>query len=280
MKFILTLIALILIEFSAALPLSKSKKGQDCLIKYLKEKGMLEEEFLTTNSLSGCDLATRLVIPEMINLHLAKLSEAGIINADCVAMELRKSGIYDFMLKENVIESTNLLDLDEITRRLRDVRITIKDILDNASTNCDSDHTFAGLYNNYLGIKNETLVVLQNNYCYAKFAVDEKLIEIGDLNINPGNINIAAVNCNQIVSEQKTIIIATIIEKYNKKNVPQHQIDCVLNAFSEGKAVEKSIALEVLEELKISLEMKKRNREKLTCEMEGIFFTGLECLKK
>ncbi|CRK92413.1 CLUMA_CG005972, isoform A [Clunio marinus] len=273
MKGVYIILLFCLFELSA----SDKDTGITCLIKYLKDHGRLEEDFPLPQKpahAQACDAVVRLVLPTIEREFLSKLSEKESIKSDCVSAQLKKGGLLDYLIKEEVIESSTDLSNQEVMKKLAETRETIKGILDNAAVFCNSDATYAGLFDKYLGLKNESLSALQSHYCMAKYVIDEEIIDVGNVNINPSNIDTAAANCDTVISNAKAEVEAQLRDKYKEQNLSQSKINCIMRSFRRNKMFENSIALGALENLEISLETKRENKERVENKMES-FVTGV-----
>lgn len=238
-----------------------------CMIKTLKEKRLLNSDFPYPQPPAMCFLIES-VISTMEDGFYTKFDEKDTINADCVKKELKDHEFIYYVLKKEMIETSNQLLKENIYEMLNQNQNDIKKVLNEAAEACHSDSTWAGIFDELLDITNTSKPVLEQNYCYLKTSIDKNLIFIGNFDINPHKIDTSKVDCDAVIEGIKAEIDEKIRNEYQKKDIPNHQIDCVINSFKNSRFYDVTIALESLEKNKVDPIVRGKNKEKLTPQLQ------------
>jgi hypothetical protein len=255
--------------------------GNSCIINYLKEKNKLSEDFPSprTPDLIKC----RLVMPLILkNLNIAlktKMKEREDIQVDCIMRHLNNSNALDFMLMREIVPMSRDLDNSEIMQKTRNATKILRKILVNSARKCESDITYGGLFDDILGIQNLSLPLLQHNYCYTRYAIENKLIEVKHVNMNPRRISIKDVNCEEIIQLNQVARERQLLEKLNKRDISKEQIQCIMDKYRSERAFDSNVALEVIDLLHISYEEKRSNRENIAVQLENFIESIFACNK-
>lgn len=273
------IVALVLIFWVKVLLTADVDSGNACIIEYLKHKGKLGSDFPAPNrTLSGCDFAMRITVSATRKYVASMLAEKPSIVADCVTTQLEKADFVDYLLKEQIIESSRHLPFEQIVSNRNEVKTTIKGILAHAASTCNSDATYAGLYDKYLNNRNRTESDFQENYCFAKYANDTNTIQIRNVNINPENIDVSLLDCNPVIEKERERIERKLNKNFKERKLSQAIIDCVMKSIKSGNMFEKIIALNVLNNLKLSLDVKRNNTERISKDIKEISMNILRCV--
>lgn len=240
-----------------------------CMIHDLKQKGLLEEDFPFPGSPTGCFLlSTFLSITE--DLITNQFDKHESINADCVKPKFRQYKLYDYLMMNEVVEKSKQISKEKADELMKVARKEIKDVIDKAAEDCNSDPTWAGLMDNVLGIKNTTLIVLQQDYCFLKNSIDKKLINVGEVKMNPENIDIHNLNCDEFIQNHMNEVIRNLRKVFEEKALRTDQIDVLINILKTGNFFDVQIAIVVIEKLDISLELLRENKQGLARILEEI----------
>jgi hypothetical protein len=98
------------------------------------------------------------------------------------------------------------LEKEEINKLLDINKEDIKRELNAAAEVCHIDPKWGGAFDEYLGISNTSQSVLEQNYCFLKTSIDNNLIDIKNIDVNPNNIDTSVINCEAII-ESKNVEI-------------------------------------------------------------------------
>lgn len=257
------------------------EEGNSCIIQYLKSKKKLSDEF--PYDVQPDSVKCRLIIPSILRqLEVAiysKLSEKADIKVDCILAHLKNTSGLDYMLMREVVPMTKKLDNSEITQKNRNATKVLRRILINGANKCQSDKSYSGLFDDILGLQNLSLPVLQHNYCFTKYAIENKLVEVKHVNINPRRISIANVNCEEMIDALQSSKERQLLNRLNQKKFTSDHIQCIMDKYRSLKAFDSNIALEVVDFLHVSYEEKRDNRERIANQLEAYIKSVYNCAK-
>ncbi|CAG9798992.1 unnamed protein product [Chironomus riparius] len=278
MKFAVGFLSLIVIIFQVKC-VSAEDESQACMIKILKEKELLNEDFSYPRQPTRCFLAA-IIITAMEDGFYSKFDNEEGINADCVKSELKKKNLVYHLIKKDIIESSKTLSEEEIKSLLNENKETMKSILNSAAKACKSDDKWGGIFDDVLDIKNTTHAALESNYCCLKTSIDKNLIKIENIDVNPYNFDTSNVDCNAIIENKKNDIVRKFRAKYNESGLSQNKINCIVNNLNESNFFDTTIALKTLEKIDLEPFVRAENKRKLSNKIEagitGIFSCMIE----
>jgi hypothetical protein len=258
----------------------KSDRSDDdadaCMIKILMDKGLLNRDFPYSGTPSSCYLM-QTIISSLENGFYEKFDEKESIKADCVKQELKNNDFVYQVTKKEMIEKSKLISREEINQMLDENKKDIKKVLNDAAEDCDSDPTWAGIFDEYLDITNTSKPVVEQNYCSLKTSIDKNLIDIGDFNINPHNIDTSKVDCDAIIEDMKTESNEKIRSEYKKKGISNDKVECVMNSLKNSQFFDVLIAISGLEKNNIDPAVRAQNKEKLNSQLQSGFIGLFSC---
>lgn len=275
----LTIITLALFGFNEAAQL---EEGNACIIQHLKNKKKLSQDFPydTQPDSVKCRLVMPLILKHLEAALLQKLSEKDQdIKVDCIMGHLKNVSALDYMLMREIIPMSRSLENSEITQKTRNTTKVLRRILINGANKCGSDRSYSGLFDDILGLQNMSLEVLQHNYCFTKYAIENKLIEVKHINLNPRRIPTINLNCEEMIDIQQITKERQLLSRLNERNLSNEEVQCVMDKYRSEKAFDSNVALEVVDFLHISYEEKRANREKIANLLEKYIKSVFTCKK-
>lgn len=254
--------------------------GNACVVQYLKDKGRLEDDFPAPASIevAKCRLVMPIIIKAFEGALCAKLTEKESIKADCVMKEIKHGGALEFMLMQEVVVMTAGLDEDDSRQKLEDIKENLRLIFESAAKICDSDPTYAGLFDDVLEIKNESMAVLRQNYCFTKFVIESKLIDVTDVDVNPKKIVTSNIDCTALIKSNRIERERKLLDTLKSKNLSREQTQCIRDKFQIERAFDSNLALEVIDQLDVSLEVRRINRENIAKQLENFIKSVFNCV--
>lgn len=256
------------------------RDGQACVGQYLKQKLKLTESFPSAESpLSMC----RLVIPVIVQTLNAnvkyQVAKEFPNEVDCLTDEFENKDGVDYLLKLDLIRSSSLLSDSAKSNPLEETSSEFKDMLEQIAVQCLVDESnFVKIFNENLGIKNETLAAHQNQYCLAKYAlVDNQLLEVSIVENNPHHIDTNSVNCEHLIDIERSNAEKELKDKLSATETGQRSLDCVMNAFRNGNMFDSRVALKVLSTLDVTSQEKKRETNKISKKLSAFALTTFTC---
>lgn len=250
--------------------------GNACVVHYLKEKGRLDENFPYPANVehSKCRLVMPIIMRAFEGALCAKLSEKETIKADCVIREIKEAGALEYMLMQEVIVMTRGLEEEVMKQKLEELKEKLRVSFESAAENCESDPTYGGLFDDVLEIRNESLAVLRQNFCFTKFVIESKLIDVEDVDINPKKIVTSNIDCTTMIKNNRIERENKLMETLENRKLPKEQIQCIMDKFQIERAFDSNLALEVIDQIDVTLEVRRINRENIAKRLEN-FIKGI-----
>lgn len=258
---------------------SNLEAGNACVVRFLKDRKQLRDDFPVSTDLdtSRCRLVMPLIMHVFEKALCSKLSEEKSINAECVMSEFKSSGVMDLMLKQEVVLMSKDLPEDESKKMLEEGKNELRRIFHSASNVCESNPTYAGLFDDILEFKNESLAVLRQDYCFTKYVVESKLIDTQDIDINPKRIVTTNIDCQAMIKSNQIERQEKLVKSLKSKNLTSEQIQCVIDKFQIERAFDSNLALEVIDQVDVPLEVRRRNRENIAKKLENFIKSVFIC---
>lgn len=208
-----------------------------------------------------------------------KLSNLDTINTTCVMDSLKKGGAMGHMLEQQRIRIATELTEDDLKTKLEDVEEKLRIIFEESAKTCNSDPTYDGLFNDVLGIKNASFAVLQRNYCFTKFVIERNLIEVENVDSNPGRINVSSIDCQTIIENQRNKTTEDLFKGISEPGqLTVRQVRCIIDEFKSRNIVHYQIASVVNEILEASQIVKRNNRLRLYDKMQRFGEVATFCI--
>lgn len=256
--------------------------GNACVAQYLKEKNKLPQDFPVPHDLemSKCRLVVSIIMKAFENALCAKLTDHETIKAGCIMDEIKDADALEYMLVMEIIVMTKGLEEEEMKQKNEETKETLRNIFQNAAKVCESDPTFAGLFNDILEIRNESLAVLRQNYCFTKFAIESKLIDVKDIDVNPKKIVTSNIDCKTMIKNNRIEREKKLSETLKARNYSEEQTQCIMDKFQIDRAFDSNLALEVIDQLDVTMEVRRTNREKIAKQLEKFIKSIFVCAGK
>lgn len=254
--------------------------GNACVAQYLMDKNILDDDFPLPTDIdsSKCRFVMPIIMRAFEMALCTKLSEQESIKKDCVMDEIMEAGALEYLLKQEVILMSKEMKEETSKMRLEETKEKLRMIFESAAENCESDPTYSGLFDDVLEIRNESLAVLRQNYCFTKFVVESKLIEVTDVDFNPKKIVTSNIDCKTMIKENRIEREKKLLDTLSKhRNFSKEQIQCIMDKFQIERAFDSNLALEVIDQLDVSLEVRRNNRENIAKRLENFIKSVFIC---
>ena len=139
---------------------SAEEESEACMIKLLKEKGLLNSDFPNSNHIARCFLMSSIISSLESGFYL-KFDDKEGIDADCVKNELKVKKFIYYVIKMEIIEKSKNMPEEDIKKTLNENKQEMKNILNEAATTCNSDPKRGGIFDDVLDIKNTSQAGLE-----------------------------------------------------------------------------------------------------------------------
>ncbi len=242
-----------------------------CFVQHLKTKGKLDEVFQSTlQSSSQCQLIIPTVMQALQSTVTDEIRNEFPNEAECLISEFHSKEAVDYLLKLDVINGTSLLSVSAREIQLEETRNQFEDVLKEIAVEClVDDENFVKIFNKSLGINNEILEAYQQQYCLAKYVVDNQILKLENVDINPHHIDPESVNCNYIIDLERIKI-----EKEYGKTPAAGSLDCHMEAFRLNNMFGYKVAKNILRDsdLNIPIDDLENHNIRLNVKVNEFYF--------
>lgn len=279
-SYIVTLIAFGTIFLLVECKPSTLDVGNACMGLYLKDKKLIPEEFPIPPVLQDeerCKVIMAVILKSLEKALCVKITEKKSVKAECVMDWLQKQNVLDYLLNHEFITMSRALPEEEAQEYLEDIKENLRTAFETAARECDSDPTYGGVFDDVLEIRNESLAVLRQNYCFTKFVIETKLIDVRNVDLNPKKISTSNINCQEMIKANRIERQTRMVDNLAVHNLSEDQIQCVKDKYQIERAFDSNLALEVITNLDVSLEEKRTNKEKLALRLESFIKSMFVC---
>lgn len=257
-----------------------------CTVPYLKHSGRLNVNFPIDSSQSVPPIICYQVYRQSVNvvksLFFGEIEADLPAHADCLTKEFGDKNDVEHILAIRLIDDTEFLNETEKEEQLIAARKKLSDELDRISDHCQNDkQAFINVFTVPLGIKNETVEAHQANYCLAKYAADNRILDFSNVEMNPHNIDTENVNCDNVIDRQKAKSEREIRNAVLILLRAERSEDCTMNAYKSDGIFKIQLAVQLLE----MYDFPKEYKESATVSygngmLDFISTTVPECVKK
>jgi hypothetical protein len=242
-------------------------KLETCLVQYLQTKGKLSADFPSAEPAPpDCDFETQLFI-HVIKASVFNSIEDEIPNAaSCLIKQVDDNKeVVDYIVKINLLATSRSVNESERPTQVEATRNQLKEDLAKIATHCLTDYKqFINIFIDLrLGLKNDSLTVLQHDYCLAKYAVDNQLVEFGEVEINPRHIDLDSFNCEQILEADRNKSAKYFNDANAETFKGEEAMNCAVNVYKNDRIYDWRVALLVIKNLDFSVETKRVETAKL-----------------
>ncbi len=204
-------------------------------------------------------------ILESSGSHTDNIIKTEIPNAaDCLKEQFKNQDAVDFIIKIELLDASRMLSESERKTQLEATRYDFIEELLKMARHCDTnENDFIKLFHEKLGIKNNTSVMVEYEYCLAKYAADNEALEMGDVEINPHKIDPDSVDCKHIIDVDRRENEMRLTNKITTTDSLQRSSSCIMKAYRSNKVYDMSVASKVLSKLDFFRETKTIETNKI-----------------
>ncbi|KAG4078484.1 hypothetical protein HA402_009196 [Bradysia odoriphaga] len=231
-----------------------------CLERYLMRKGKLPSDYPARQSASVavCNLVTTSILSDITErFELSHNDTSNESKAECYKREFRNEELADLKIKLRVIQQESQLPESVQKMQITETLYDIGQKLAKIAVRCKTDEN---KFNEQLGVKNETAMEL--NYCFAKYAAENELLPLKNINLNPHDIVITNIVCEAIIAKERLRRENEFHIILSEKGASIGAVNCILNVDKEHDIFNKEIVINVLAYVELPKETKGIESEK------------------
>lgn len=256
----------------------------NCYTDYLKRHGVLEAKFVSEPFNGESVLCEAVLSTTVAGVYSAlhdefKMNSQLSSSADCIVDQLKKSQWSDLDIKEQVYvfsESTTEAEKDQKIHELQQLQANISSA---AVISCMAEKEFGELFEQIFSKEDEHEDFVAD-FCFRSYAIENKIIDTAAyvVNPNPNNINIRDVQCRTIV-EKNFKEAEDELRVHLLKDIGEnaHKVDCLIKKYHDNHYFDKTLAVALLGELKITEDQKKVEKKRFIDVMTKITMSLAEC---
>lgn len=256
----------------------------NCYADYLKRHGVLETQFQSepyNGESRFCEIVLSATVDEVYKNLLEQFKKNDQLrdSAECIVENLRKAKWSDLDIKEQVIVFSESMTVEEKEKKIREIKITQGQVSSSAILSCAAEKEFGELFEQVFN-KDVEEGDAATDFCARSYAIDNKLIDsqVYKIDPNPKKIDTKGIKCDGIIKknfEEAEKELRQHLLKDIGENVKQ--ADCLIKKYHDNHYFNKTLAVELLSELKISDEQKKVEKKKFIESMTKITMSLAEC---
>lgn len=233
-----------------------------CLERYLMRKGKLPSDHpaKAAGSTFICSFTTEITVTLLKSVFTTLIESSFQNGADCLKREFENNEITDLIMKLNLIEESQLGESEQKIQ-INQTRNELRQDLTKIAVQCETNEKkFVEIFNEQLGIKNETLSALEHNYCFAKYAAENELLPLKGVNLNPNDILTTYIDCEAIIRKERRKQEHDV-RQAAKQNMGD-SVNCAMNLYNEQNLFNTGIVSRVLEYVELPKETKDDETDK------------------
>lgn len=258
------------------------REGGTCLVPYLQRQEKLSIDFNSTSTLSElqCFRVTPVILAILKTVvHVLIKQEITNDSSDCLSNKFDDEDAIDYIIKIGVLDISSSLSESDRKTQLEVTRNEFKQELKKIAAHCQTDDKdFVKIFNDNLGIKNDSVEAAQDEYCLVKYAVDKKVLELGNLDMNPQNIDSNSVDCDHIIDIDKRKKEKELTDRSFMRLQEHPSMSCIEDNYRNMKVYDWGIALKLINKLDFSRETKEAEINKIFEKIGKFILSVRTCL--
>lgn len=249
-----------------------------CIIRFLQIRGRLDEQIQTSSAPADmCRILLPLIYANHSERLCLRLWETKSIKAECVFETLKKFEFVDLELKHEIFTKSKSILKNDKRKLIYEVVVAQREALTKTAKMCKSDFTYGGLFDNILGI-NSSLIALQKEYCLLKYALENKFLDIRNININPRRIDTSVIGCTKIIVQCQDDSEEKLIEAFKNRKYSADAIKCLLERYKDERIFGWNLAKDLLYRIKISDSMRSSEDWRVSKKLSDFNKISSNCL--
>lgn len=258
-----------IISVIEAKSVDSSEDVKNCIAGLLKHKDLLETGFPEGSyTAATCDTTISKLQSDMYANTLKDLAnnDETIKDAECVVEMLRNSKMGDYFLMAKNLETSTHLSKPQKEQKTKEMEKNQEDLLKSVKATCCSTRHFTEEFVNLMHKNEEVSNDPKKAYCLRKYVVDHNLIEMNNYHVklNKNNIDISGINCGPVMEELTKTEKATLTNTYKTEDKTRtaKKVECMVQKAMDNNYANKTMAVVVLGEMKMSDKQKKDERKR------------------
>jgi len=263
------------------------------LAAFLKQPEFLQKSYNKTGEARASEALCNSSIEIFRATFLTKLEKDFQADLDlaphssCLVENAKTHRLFELAMKQNIIQDTKKMSKRKRKKALKALENAMEKKIEIVITLCIADKIFGDLFDEtyataYAEVNstNTTEEDLKYEYCSKKYMVDNNLFNPDyQVNLNPRNVNVSNLNCDEIVQNMITEAIDELKEEFEEESerVSKRKMKCVTKAIRSSRYYETLYNVLMLVEIEISDEEKAKERTKFIQNMKDMYERIIKC---
>lgn len=246
----------------------------NCYIDHLKKISFMDVRSLQSNvtmdQFELCEMILETAREKIYMELYDEFSKNENLNesAICIVQNLKNSHWSDLEIQEEIYELYEVFTKDEKHEKIQALRSRQHKLSNDAIVACMAEHEFGELFDN---IFNQNEADDQaHKYCQLKYVFDKKIV---DSSYFPIDWDTKFMKLNEsfceILNSQRFAEAEFELKQHLIKDIGENEAeaDCLINTYHSQNYFNKTLAIEILNELKVNEEQKLKERRKFIDSM-------------
>jgi len=199
------------------------------------------------------------------------------VKAECIYDFLKESDFIDVQMKREIYADAKHLSRNNKRKKILELRSQQRDILTKAAAKCRSDPTYAGLFDEILGI-NSSQVVFQHDWCLSKYVMENEFVNLNGVNLNPMRLDTTSIDCSSVIVSRKEENERQLIRAFQTIGFSPDAIGCILEKYRLEQIFGKNMAKDVIVRSNMRDDVKKSEDWKISKSLSDFSKVSLNCL--
>lgn len=250
--------------------------GFACLVEYLKGNGKLDQNYPTPVGYDQnvCPLAVSSTKQALTTAFEKKLTEED--KKSCIIQQFNEAELIDEIMKNEVLDHATHLSEDDQNTQVRAEKDKIIKIFKETADKCQSDPKYGGAFDEEIG---SATLSSEEKYCIIKHVIDQKAIDLKNVNVNPDDISTESLDCDATIRDRKTKSQNEYFKAIDsEEKIPLRVKTCMKSLYDSQNIFENEIAEISLELVDLPRESRSTNQEILKQDLAEFQQSAIFCL--
>lgn len=235
----------------------------NCYADYLKRHRLLEQNFQSEPFNGEAVLCDNLLTTTSEGIYIDLIDKFSQVNetkdsVGCIVENLRELKWSDLEIKERIIEFSDSLSDEEMSKNFREIKTIQGRISSDAILKCLAEKEFGELFEQIF--KEDEQEDFVADYCARSFALKKKLLDTAkyQVNPNPNNVITNDVKCDEInkkyFAEAEEELKQSLLKDFGGK---AEKVDCLIEKYRDLQYFDRTLTVALMGEIKISDDQKQ-----------------------
>jgi hypothetical protein len=249
-----------------------SDDTETCIENYLKKLELVGSEFGDDEGVtSGCNFMIPIIKKEIYKKLESELSKKGENeHRECFMKKLEERDFASTLLALSVYQDTSKVSESVKNEKAEEFGKIMKGQLVMSSMDCKLEHQFSEMFEELVeGDSESDESTPEEDYCARKYVVENELLDSSyKLKLNPGGIDTASLNCEELYptirTEAEEALVESFLDSESSGESPFNETttECAVNVIKGENFIDRLLPFSFLHELELSDAAKENEKSK------------------